>query len=147
MLCCPRRSPFSASNRLAGGIRKSSSCLALFSILSLRRATVCISCGRRREVVPPQIFSVSLSAKSRIIANYNECRYMTSSVMGHPSVTAPFNNQRCQGRLVQKSFSDYCVFVVHRPVSTQLDSVNKAMSFNCLHPQQQGAGGHSHFTD
>ena len=40
-------------------------------------------------MVPSQIFSVSLSAKSRIMSNYNECRYMTSSVIGRQSAATP----------------------------------------------------------
>jgi hypothetical protein len=53
--------------RLAGGMRRSSSTKALPSMRSLRRTTDWISAGSRREVVPPQIFSASLSAKFLIM--------------------------------------------------------------------------------
>jgi len=45
------------------GVRRSSTTAALPSMRNLRRTTDWISCGKRRDRVPLQIFSASLSAK------------------------------------------------------------------------------------
>jgi hypothetical protein len=61
------RFPRSASNRFAGGTRRSFIDRALFSILSLRRAICRMLCGSRFERIPFQIFSVSLERKLLIM--------------------------------------------------------------------------------
>src|SRR5258706_9009835 len=91
MLYCPLRSPFRASSRLAGGIRRSSKRRELFSIRSFRRATFWIAPGRRLERSPRQIFSASLERKLRIMRDYNAPRYSASRVQrgATPSQSAP----------------------------------------------------------
>src|SRR5215468_8917197 len=59
MLCCPARSPPSASSLLFGGTRRSSRICALFSIRSFLRATCWISVGSLLDRSPRQTFSVS----------------------------------------------------------------------------------------
>jgi hypothetical protein len=58
--------PFSASRRLAGGIRRSSRVRALLSMRSLRLATFWMPLGKRRDNWPSHILSVSLSLKLAI---------------------------------------------------------------------------------
>jgi len=83
MLCWPAKSPLRASRRLPGGTRKSLKASAAESCVSLRRAIRWISAGNRREPLPFQIFSVSLSQKSWItVSSYNAARYSATAACG-----------------------------------------------------------------
>src|SRR5262249_30299685 len=66
MLCCPARSPRSASSRLFGGTRRSRRICALFSIRSFLRATCWISVGSLLDRSPRQTLSVSRERNERI---------------------------------------------------------------------------------
>jgi hypothetical protein len=73
MLCWPARLPLSASSRLPGGKRNSSSLEAASSWVSLRRAVLRIVGGNSRGLRPCQRAAVDLSAKDRITG---ECSNM-----------------------------------------------------------------------
>src|SRR6266540_1783026 len=97
MLYCPLRSPFRASSRLAGGIRRSSRRRELFSIRSFRRATSWIDPGRRLERSPRQIFSASFERKLRIMHDYNAPRYSASRTRGGATPSRPAPHAREPG--------------------------------------------------
>ena len=80
MLYCPFRFPESASNRFAGGTFRSSKHPAFSIIISLRKATLCMSWGSFLENIWLYIFSVSLSAKLFIMLwLYTSCVYTSIS--------------------------------------------------------------------
>ena len=68
MLNWPARSPLSLSRRLPGGIRRSLTPWALFSIRSFLLAGSWISRGSLRDTSPRQILSVSRDRKDLITA-------------------------------------------------------------------------------
>lgn len=63
MLYCPNLSFFSFSNRFAGGIRKSLSFVARFSILSFLKTILCSSAGIFFDPSLLKSFSACLSLK------------------------------------------------------------------------------------
>src|SRR5271166_4206307 len=67
--CCPRRSPPSASSRLPGGTRKSTSRVTVSSRNSFRTARSATSRGTRFGAFPAARSAVNLSLNDRIILN------------------------------------------------------------------------------
>ena len=72
MLCCPRRLPFKASSRFAGGTLRSVSDRDRCSIRNFRKATCWMSDGSLEERIRWKIFSVSFDLKDLIMSSlYN----------------------------------------------------------------------------
>ena len=79
ILCWPRRSPRSASRRLPGGERRSSSRTAASIIKTFARARRWICNGIPRTACPAKTAADRLSAKLLINSYRNEKRYVPSS--------------------------------------------------------------------
>lgn len=110
MLHCPLRSCFSASSRLDGGERKSSSDVAALSWVNRRAARSRISGGSRRDLPVAKKRSVSVEAKERITGpDYKRFVY-EGSILAASGHQAP-------GLVVEESLLDLLLGVHHeRPV-------------------------------